>query len=525
MTAATITIDNVHNTFESIVFANNLHEITPPDTIETIFDSSDVSEEQLVEALKGVDRIAIMGWSSQGPAHAQNIRDTITKHGLDIEVVVGLREDSTSREAAQALGFTVVSSEEAAQTGDILSMLISDSGQVDDAERYIGSMKVGSTLLFAHGFYLGWREQEGLPPLRNDINIVGVCPKGMGPSVRSTYEIGSGINSSFAIEQDVDGGSIDKTLAYSAMIGSPYTFLTTLGNEWRSDIFGERAVLLGGVHGIIEGLAADVMAKNGGNAEAAYLTVVQTIVGPITDTILNHGFRGLVENLSQDDQEIFAEAYNASYDSYAAVIDQIYESVTSGQEIAEVVAANRGNEGFEDIAGGDIWTTTVSLRDAQRAAGYPYQTINPKAAGMYVACMVAQIDKLIKKGHKWSEAVNESIIEAVASLNPYMKSGGVDYMVDNCSITARRGDRKWFGRFQEATAAACQEMDRTIGVTTGTTIDHYRDFLNHDVHSALAMFDQYRPKDAKGNLLTISVEVSPEKLAVWRAANSAKKAS
>lgn len=525
MTAATITIDEVNNTFESIVFTNNLHQITPPDTIETIFDSSNINAEQLVVALKDVRRIVIIGWSSQGPAHAQNIRDTIEKHGLSIEVVVGLQEDSKSRQLAMDLGFTVISCEEAAETGDIVSMLISDSGQVDDAEKYTNGMKSGSTLLFAHGFYLGWREQEGLPPLRNDINIVGVCPKGMGPSVRSTYEIGSGINSSFAIEQDVDGGSVDRTLAYSAMIGSPYTFLTTLGSEWRSDIFGERAVLLGGVHGIIEGLAADTLAKNGGNAEAAYLEVVQTIVGPITDTILNHGFRGLVENLSKEDQKIFANAYNASYQGYAAIIDDIYESVSSGQEIAEVVADNRANKGFKDIADGDIWTTTVELRDAQRAAGYPYQTINPKAAGMYVSCMVAQIDKLIKKGHKWSEAVNESIIEAVASLNPYMKSGGVDYMVDNCSITARRGDRKWFGRFQEATAAACQEMDRTIGVATDTTINHYRDFLNHDVHSALAMFDQYRPKDAKGNLLTISVEVSPEKLAVWRAANSAKKAS
>ncbi len=506
-----IIISSDNNTFKSTIFENNLRIIKPPDTIETIFDSSNIASEQLSSALKGIKLIAVLGWSSQGPAHAQNIRDSIAKANLDIKVIIGLRDSSSSRQAAVEAEFTVVSNEEAAKSADIVSMLISDSGQVDDGERYIDLMKPGSTLLFAHGFYLGWREQAGLPALRNDINIIGVCPKGMGPSVRKAYQIGSGINSSFAVEQNNSGNALDTALAYSAMIGSPYTFLTTLGSEWRSDIFGERAVLLGGVHGTIEGLASEVMKANGSDEQATYLEVVQSMMGPITDTILDSGFRGLVDKLSDDDKQQFMDAYNAAYDGYKSVVDDIYENVSSGREIASVVNENKQNKPFENISDGPLWSNTIELRESQRASGYPYNTINPVAAGMYIACMVAQIDKLREMGHHWSEVINESVIEAVASLNPYIKSGGVDYMVDNCSITARRGDRAWFKKFEAATEKAHRNLESYNNSTK------YEEFTNHKVHAALEQFAKYRPVDAEGSPVNIAIEVLPEALKKWRA--------
>lgn len=527
-----MSIDEVNNRFETILFHNNLREINPPGTTETIFDSKDVTPEQLREAFTGIGRIAILGWSSQGPAHAQNMRESLDKAGMtDVELVVGLRAEGNpdSRKAAEEAGFTVVEAEEAAATSDIVSMLISDSGQVDDAERYINAMKTGSTLLFAHGFYFGWREQAGLPALRNDIDIIGVCPKGMGPSVREMYKIDSGINSSFAVEQNHSGRALDKALAYSAMIGSPHTFMTTLDREWRSDLFGERNALLAGVHGLIEGLAAEQLARNGGDVETAYIEIVQSIVGPINDRILNHGFVGLMEGMSEEDQKMFALAYESSYAGYSAIGTKLYDEVSSGREIARVVEDNKNNKEFADISSGDLWTTTATIRDNERKNGYPYKYINPVAAGMYVAMMVAQVDELRRRGHHWSEVVNESIIEAVASLNPYMKSGGIDYMVDNCSVTARRGDREHYEDFQQATqnAYAIMEMaqelervddavDNVVDLADFKARKQHAAMLNHPIHNALSMFDAFRPVDSEGNVLAISVEVNPEKLAAWR---------
>src|SRR5207253_2585198 len=108
----------------------------------------------------------------------------------------------------------------------------------------------------SHGFLLGHLRNVGASFPEN-INVIAVCPKGMGPSVRRLYEQGAdidgaGINSSFAVHQDVTGRATDYALGWSVALGSPFTFQTTLESEYRSDIFGERGILLGAVHGIVE---------------------------------------------------------------------------------------------------------------------------------------------------------------------------------------------------------------------------------------------------------------------------------
>ncbi|MCL4240219.1 MAG: ketol-acid reductoisomerase, partial [Dehalococcoidia bacterium] len=215
----------------------------------------------LPKALEGIRQIGVIGWGSQGPAQAQNLRDSL--EGTGIVVKVGLRPGSKSMDEARAAGF----SEENGTLGemfavvaesDLVILLISDAAQAEVFEQVFAKLRPGSTLGLSHGFLVGHMKNVGAKFPAN-INVIAVCPKGMGPSVRRLYVQGAtvngaGINSSFAVEQDIDGRATDYALGWSVALGSPFTFQTTLESEFKSDIYGERGILLGAVHGIIESL-------------------------------------------------------------------------------------------------------------------------------------------------------------------------------------------------------------------------------------------------------------------------------
>jgi ketol-acid reductoisomerase len=189
----------------------------------------------LPKALDGVRQIGVIGWGSQGPAQAQNLRDSL--EGTGITVKVGLREGSSSMDDAREAGFT----EEAGTLGemfeviresDFVILLISDAAQAQLYEQVFEALKPGATLGLSHGFLLGHLANVGAS-FPADVNVVAVCPKGMGPSVRALYvqgaEVnGAGINASFAIQQDVNGKATDHALAWSVALGSPYTFQTSV---------------------------------------------------------------------------------------------------------------------------------------------------------------------------------------------------------------------------------------------------------------------------------------------------------
>jgi ketol-acid reductoisomerase len=137
---------------------------------------------------------------------------------------------------------------------DMVLLLISDAAQAEQYREILAALKPGATLGLSHGFLVGHMKNVGAS-FPAHINVIGVCPKGMGPSVRRLYlqgkEVnGAGINASFAVEQDIEGRATDLALGWSVALGSPYTFMTTLESEYKSDIFGERGILLGAVHGI-----------------------------------------------------------------------------------------------------------------------------------------------------------------------------------------------------------------------------------------------------------------------------------
>lgn len=481
------------NTFTSELFEPQLREVEIAGTRETVMYGGDRNFDLVGKALGDFGKIAVVGWSSQGPAQAQNLRESLAAAGADTQVVVGLREGSASRAKAEAVGFnesdgSLATPEKAISEADMSLLLMADAALVREGQRLMGLAPSGAHIGLSHGFLMGHYEATG-QELREDISVIGVCPKGMGPSVRKLYEQGSGINVSFAVEQG-DDEARDRALGWSLGLGAPFAFQTTLGSEWRSDVFGERAMLLGGVHGTVEALYQGLR-QNDVYPERAYTSVVESLVGPISEAISHEGLLGLYGRLDPEEQEEFANAYNAAYPQLLQLTRKIYTDVSSGRELAEVVSDNEHNVPMTAVDGSDMWRAGERVRANMDEEQRKQVEINPVVAGVYVAGMMAQVDVLRENGHHWSEVVNESIIEAVDSLNPYMRAQGVAYMVDNCSITARRGSRKWAPAYHHWISQGVLPV--IDGVKSGDGHDHFGAFINHDVHEALRVLGDMRP--------------------------------
>lgn len=449
----------------------------------------------LPKALEGIKQIGVIGWGSQAPAQAQNLRDSL--EGSGITVKVGLRAGSSSMAEAQSAGFneqdgTLGEMFAVVAESDLVILLISDAAQAELYQQVLAKMRPGATLGLSHGFLVGHMQNAG-EKFPENINVVAVCPKGMGPSVRRLYVQGStvngaGINSSFAVQQDIDGRATDIALAWSVAIGSPYTFQTTLQSEFKSDIYGERGILLGAVHGIIESLYRRYV-NQGLSHEDAFRHSAEAVTGPISRIISRKGMLGVYEAVGADGRPQFEAAYAASYPAAHEILAEIYDEVSSGNEIRSVILAGERLKkrpmGVLDRT--ETWQTGTKVRAARKEEEIP---LDPFTAGVYIATMMAQIDILMAHGHPYSEVANESVIEAVDSLNPYMHARGVAYMVDNCSTTARLGSRKWAPRFDYAlTEQAYPAVDAKDSLD-----DELVDgFKTHSIHQVLAECAKLRP--------------------------------
>ncbi|KQK08988.1 ketol-acid reductoisomerase, chloroplastic [Brachypodium distachyon] len=458
----------------------------------------------LPEAFKGIKQIGVLGWGSQGPAQAQNLRDSLAEAKSDIVVKIGLRKGSKSFQDARAAGFTEENGTlgdiwETVSSSDLLLLLISDAAQADNYEKIFSHMKPNSILGLSHGFLLGHLQSVGLDFPQN-ISVIAVCPKGMGPSVRRLYvqgkEVnGAGINSSFAVHQDVDGRATDVALGWSIALGSPFTFATTLEQEYRSDIFGERGILLGAVHGIVEALFRRYT-EQGMDEVLAYKNTVECITGIVSKTISKKGMLEVYNSFTEEGKKQFKEAYSAAFYPSMDILYECYEDVSSGSEIRSVVLAGRRfyeKEGLPAFPMGNIdqtrmWKVGERVR-ATRPQG-DLGPLHPFTAGVFVALMMAQIEVLRKKGHSYSEIINESVIESVDSLNPFMHARGVAFMVDNCSTTARLGSRKWAPRFDYVLT---QQAFVTVDKNAPINQDLISNFLSDPVHGAIEICAQLRP--------------------------------
>ena len=220
------------------------------------------------QALKNA-RIAVLGYGSQGRAHALNLRDS----GLD--VVVGLRKGGPTSFKAQEDGLRVLDPAEAVQGADLVAVLTPDMVQPKLYTDVIApNIKPQAALLFAHGFNIHFKT---IAP-RADIDVILVAPKGPGALVRKEYEIGRGVPCLYAVHQDTSGHARDKALAYAAGIGGARAMLieTDFKEETETDLFGEQAVLCGGVSELVRH-GFETLVDAGYQPEIAYYEVMHEL--------------------------------------------------------------------------------------------------------------------------------------------------------------------------------------------------------------------------------------------------------
>ena len=233
--------------------------------------------------------IAIIGYGSQGHAHALNAKES----GCD--VIIGLYEGSKSWAKAEAQGFKVYTAEEAAKKADIIMILINDEKQAKLYKESIEpNLEEGNMLMFAHGFAIHFNQI--IPPKNVDVTMI--APKGPGHTVRSEYQAGKGVPCLVAVHQDASGKALDKALAYALAIGGARAGVleTTFREETETDLFGEQAVLCGGVCALMQA-GFETLVEAGYAPESAYFECIHEMK-LIVDLIFQSGFAGMRYSIS-----------------------------------------------------------------------------------------------------------------------------------------------------------------------------------------------------------------------------------
>ncbi|GGB62846.1 ketol-acid reductoisomerase (NADP(+)) [Blastomonas aquatica] len=224
------------------------------------------ADQKLIENKK----IVIVGYGSQGHAHAQNLRDSGVK-----DVAIALRTGSATAKKAEEAGFKVLSNAEAAAWADIVMILAPDEHQAAIyADDYHANMKPGAALAFAHGLNIHF----GLIEAREDLDVIMIAPKGPGHTVRSEYVRGGGVPCLIAVERDVSGNAHDIALAYASGVGGGRSGIieTNFREECETDLFGEQAVLCGGLTHLIQA-GFETLTEAGYAPEMAYFECLHEV--------------------------------------------------------------------------------------------------------------------------------------------------------------------------------------------------------------------------------------------------------
>ena len=234
-------------------------------------------------------KVAIIGYGSQGHAHALNLRDS----GVDVRV--GLRDGSASRAKAQSAGLAVKSPAEAAAEADVVMLLAPDTAQQQIyLESIAPGLRAGDALMFAHGFNIRF----GLIDPPEGVDVAMVAPKGPGHLVRRTYEGGGGVPALLAVERDASGKAKALGLSYAWAIGATRAGVleTTFKEETETDLFGEQVVLCGGLTALIQA-GFETLVAAGYQPESAYFECLHE-VKLIVDLIYEHGISGMRYSIS-----------------------------------------------------------------------------------------------------------------------------------------------------------------------------------------------------------------------------------
>ena len=291
--------------------------------------------EKAREVLKD-EVVAVLGYGVQGPAQALNMRDN------GVNVIVGQREGTKNWNKALEDGWvpgeTLFPVEEAAEKGTVIQYLLSDAGQRSQWPKIVECLNEGDMLYFSHGFSITFKDDTGvIPPPQVDVALV--APKGSGRSVRTNFLDGSGINASFAVQQDATGHAYERTIALGIAIGAGYLFPTTFENEVYSDLTGERGVLMGALAGVMEA-QYNVLRKHGHSPSEAFNETVEELTQSLIRLVGQNGMDWMYANCSTTAQRGALDWKDRFRDAVAPVFDNLYESVTSGVETRIVLDKN-----------------------------------------------------------------------------------------------------------------------------------------------------------------------------------------
>jgi ketol-acid reductoisomerase len=283
--------------------------------------------------------VAIVGYGSQGHAHALNLRDS------GVDVVVGLYPGSKSKEKAESAGLRVLSVADAARQASIIMILVSDHIQADLYNKEIApEMKAGKTLMFAHGFNIHFDQIK--PPA--DVDVTMVAPKAPGHRVRELFTEGVGVPALVAVHQNPSGGALQRSLAYALALGclKAGVIETTFKEETESDLFGEQTVLCGGVSALINA-GFETLVEAGYAPEIAYFECLHELK-LIVDLIYEGGL-GYMRYSVSDTAEYgdYSRGPRIVNEQTRAEMKKILAEIQSGQFAREWIEENRsGRKNF-----------------------------------------------------------------------------------------------------------------------------------------------------------------------------------
>lgn len=306
--------------------------------------------------------VAIIGYGSQGHAHAQNIKDSGVKN-----VIIGLRDGSSSAPKAEKAGFTVMTPAKAAAEADVVMILTPDEHQADlYRDELEANLKQGATMMFAHGLNVHF---ELIKP-RADLDVIMVAPKGPGHTVRGEYQKGGGVPCLIAVAQDASGNAKDLALSYASAVGGGRSGIieTTFKDECETDLFGEQAVLCGGASELVK-CGYEVLVEAGYPPEMAYFECLHELK-LIVDLMYEGGLANMRYSISNT-------AEFGDYVSGPRVI-----TPETKEEMKRILADIQSGKFVQDFMGGNKEGLTRLVEIREREAQHPIEDTGAKLRAM-----------------------------------------------------------------------------------------------------------------------------------------------
>ncbi len=337
--------------------SNSAQEVPANQTSMNVFYDKDCNQD-LIKSKK----VVVIGYGSQGHAHALNMKDS----GVE-NVIIGLRDGSSSAAKAKDAGFEVVAPAEAVKDADIVMILVPDEHQADlYRDELEANLKQGAALVFAHGLNIHF---DLIKP-RADLDVFMIAPKGPGHTVRGEYQKGGGVPCLIAVAQDASGNAKELALSYASAVGGGRSGIieTTFKDECETDLFGEQAVLCGGTSELVK-CGYEVLVEAGYPPEMAYFECLHELK-LIVDLMYEGGLANMRYSISN----------TAEFGDYVSG-PRIITSETK-KEMKRILADIQSGKFVEDFMGGNKEGLTKLVQIREREAQHPIEETGRKLRSM-----------------------------------------------------------------------------------------------------------------------------------------------